>query len=237
MPTIATATKPGSRNANDKDADRVHHGNFASNLEFLSRVRPIRKQAKLLEIGSGTGSMLAHLCEQGYDAVGIEINQDQVDRALAAHPGLPIQLADGGLIPFEDNSFDVVASFDVFEHIPDSDVHLGEVARVLKPGGRYLLQSPNKWTNSIFETIRWKSLTKWREDHCSLHSYFQFKRRFKKHNFDITFVEVPIVTDYFLKKIKLYLGRPGVAAVKVAQPDRWPKPMRTNFYIEATLRG
>jgi len=236
MPTIATTTTPGSRNANDKDAARVHHGNFASNLEFLKRIRPITKPGKLLEIGSGTGGMLAELCEQGYDAVGIEINQDQIDRALEAHPELPISLADGGKIPFDDNSFAVVASFDVFEHIPDSDAHLNEVARVLEPGGRYILQSPNKWTNSIFETIRWKSLTKWRQDHCSLHSHGQFKRRFGRHNFDIRFIEVPIVTDYFLKKIKMYLGKPGVMAVKVAQPDRWPMPMRTNFYIEATLR-
>ena len=48
-----------------------------------------------------------------------------------------------------------------------------EVRRVLKPGGWLLLQTPNKWTNSIFETIRWRSFSKWRVDHCSLHNYWQ----------------------------------------------------------------
>ena len=72
-------------------------------------------------------------------------------------------------------------SFDVFEHIPDSDAHLLEVRRVLKPGGRYLLQTPNKWTNSVFETIRWRSLTAWQEDHCSLHSARELRSRLSTH--------------------------------------------------------
>ena len=77
----------------------------------------------------------------------------------------------------ETEQFDLVLSFDVIEHIPDTERHLLEVRRVLKPGGSYLLQTPNKWTNSIFETIRWRSVSKWRVDHCSLHTYRQLRQR------------------------------------------------------------
>ena len=76
----------------------------------------------------------------------------------------------GDRLGFSDSTFDLVLSFDVFEHIADSDAHLAEVARVLRPGGAYALQTPNKWTNSVFETIRWRSVTAWKADHCSLHS-------------------------------------------------------------------
>ena len=33
-----------------------------------------------------------------------------------------------------------------------------------------LVQTPSKWPNTLFETIRWKSLTRWRDDHCALHT-------------------------------------------------------------------
>jgi len=50
----------------------------------------------------------------------------------AAYPQLSIELGSGDAIPFGDSSFDVVLSFDVLEHIRDSDRHVAEVRRVLK---------------------------------------------------------------------------------------------------------
>jgi SAM-dependent methyltransferase len=144
---------------------------------------------------------------------------------------------DGPLLPFADASFDVVLSFDVFEHIPDSDAHLREVSRVLKPGGRYLLQTPNKWTNTVFETIRWRSFTSWRHDHCALHSYSQLQRRFERNGFDVRFADIPVVTAFFRRKLRHYLGAIAPLALAVGNPDRLPLPMRTNFYLVASKRA
>ena len=95
-----------------------------------------------------------------------------LDEGRRLYGPLPIDPVEGTALPYPAATFDILISFDVFEHIPDSDAHLREVRRVLRPGGggggRYLLQTPNKWTNSVFETIRWRSLTAWRQDHCSL---------------------------------------------------------------------
>lgn len=52
---------------------------------------------------------------------------------------------DGGKFPFEDNSFDAALATEVLEHVFNPDQFLGEINRVLKPGGRLLLTCPFVW--------------------------------------------------------------------------------------------
>lgn len=216
---------------------RDDFGNYEANFHFLRTTGALVPGNRVLEIGSGKGRMLLELQRQGLQIRGVENNPWMIAEGRRLHGELPITLVTGHELPFEDGAFDIVLSFDVFEHIPDSDAHLGEVWRVLGPGGRYLLQTPNKWTNSVFETIRWKSLTAWKKDHCALHSYAQARRRFAAHGFDVRFHDVPVVTEFFRKKVRRYLGPAGVAALTVVNPDRLPMPLRTNFYIEAVRRA
>ena len=215
---------------------RDDYGNFDANLRFLREADALVPGARVLEIGTGKGRMLQELYRLGLKVSGVENNPWMLEESRRLHGDLPIQKVDGYGLPFADNSFDLVLSFDVFEHIKESDAHLTEVRRVLVPQGRYLLQTPNKWTNSVFETIRWRSFTAWRKDHCALHSYSQVRRRFAKHGFDVRFHEIPVVTEFFKKKVRRYLGGAGVAALAVVNPDKLPMPLRTNFYIEARLR-
>ena len=63
--------------------------------------------------------------------------------------------------------------------------------RVLRPGGRYLVQTPNKWPNAVFETIRWRSSTRWRDDHCSLHTPGKLRRRLEAHGFVVPLLRRP----------------------------------------------
>lgn len=216
---------------------RDDYGNFDANMRFLEGAGVLTAGTRVLEIGTGKGRMLRELLRLGLEVRGIENNPWMVDESRRLHGDLPVTLVSGHLLPFPDRSFDVVVSFDVFEHIAESDAHLGEVRRVLAPGGRYLLQTPNKWTNSVFETIRWRSFTAWRKDHCALHSYAQAQRRFSRNGFEIRFHDVPVVTEFFKKKVRRYLGAAGVLALKVVNPDRLPMPLRTNFYIEAVKRA
>ena len=212
---------------------RDNFGNFEANIKFLNETKIITKDLKILEIGSGKGHLLNYFHRKGYDITGIEINESLIDESQKMHGKLHLVSVKSEILPFLDNSFDVVISFDVFEHIPNSERHLKEVNRVLRDGGCYLLQTPNKLTNVVFETIRWKSLTKWKEDHCALHNYWEIKKRFEKNGFDITFYDIPIVTQFFKQKIHHYIGNLGLAILKVINPDRLPRFLKTNFYIEA----
>jgi ubiquinone/menaquinone biosynthesis C-methylase UbiE len=97
-----------------------------------------------LELGCGTGFFLLNLMQAGIakDGFVTDISPGMVQVALrnAAGLGLPVQgrIADAESIPYEDNSFDLVVGHAVLHHIPDVELSLREVLRVLKPGGRFV---------------------------------------------------------------------------------------------------
>jgi SAM-dependent methyltransferase len=217
-------------------SDSNQFGNLEANLRFLRESGLLGLGVRVLEIGSGRGVLLKTLRDRGVNVIGIEPSGTLSTEARRLHGALPIARMSGTSLGFPDHAFDVVISFDVFEHINDSDAHIMEVRRVLRPGGAYALQTPNKWTNSVFETIRWRSFTRWKADHCALHSYTELKRRFDRHGFDVSFGHVPVVNDFYRQKLRRYLGGGSQILLAVAQPDRWPMPLKTNFFVVARHR-
>jgi SAM-dependent methyltransferase len=124
---------------------------IARRLQEIARGRPIA----VLDLGCGNGAVLGHLLEYGYDlygydlAVGVLENQESRVRrgALLPHFGdqyaSHIKVTDSQrVIPFEDDSFDVVYANQVFEHVRFLDQMLSECARVLRPGGTLLANFP-----------------------------------------------------------------------------------------------
>ncbi len=216
---------------------RDDFGPFDSNVQFVEKTGVLSRRAKILEIGCGKGRLLNHFFRQGCDIRGVELNRDYIAASRELFGELPVSAVDSERLPAEDESLDVVMSFDVFEHLPDTDGHLREVHRVLKPGGVYLMQTPNKWTNAVFETFRWKSFTAWKVQHCSLHNFWELRRRCEKHGFSVQFYDIPLVNDFFRFKVEAYLGKIGLLLIRVINPDALPLPMRTNFFIAARKEG
>lgn len=138
-------------------------------------------------------------------------------------------------------SFDLVLSFDVFEHIPDTERHLQEVCRVLRPGGSYAFQTPNILTNVPFEILRTSIRFGVRNimwsfrppQHCALHSFWKLRRRLERSGFRPEFYSIPVVNEFFRSKVRRYAGKAGTVALRLVNPDRWPLPLRTNFFVTA----
>jgi len=117
-----------------------------------ARLRPVDLQGKrVLEIGCGRGGFaawLARLDAGPSEIVAADFSSAAVDkgRSFAAQNGLKNltwKVADIQNLGEGDNEFDTVISFETIEHIPDPPQGVRELARVLKPGGRLYLSTPN----------------------------------------------------------------------------------------------
>jgi ubiquinone/menaquinone biosynthesis C-methylase UbiE len=95
---------------------------------------------RCLDLGCGTGVYVPLLAEQGWAVVGVDLSADQLRVARERVGGLAEALvqADARSLPFEDGSFDAVVAALVHTDIDQYDRALVEVARVLRPGGRFV---------------------------------------------------------------------------------------------------
>lgn len=111
-------------------------------LNLEQRSEPIR----LLEIGTGSGGISHYFAT--HPELTIEVDSVDVCDVRTIHEGYRFQQVDGTRLPFETESFDVVLTNHVIEHVGDVEAqldHLQEVRRVLKHGGTGYLAVPNRW--------------------------------------------------------------------------------------------
>ncbi len=212
-------------------AGKEERGNLQTNLEFLAETNLLKPTDKILEIGCGIGSVVFELSKRGYDIRGTDISREAIAYGLKKYSDINLEVQAAEALPYEDQSFDIALSFDLFEHIAQVDKHVSEVARVLREGGYYLFQTPNKYSNVIFETLSNKSL-KWRRAHPSLHTPGQLRRRMSKHGFKVRFVKMNTINEFTLNKLKNRLGRIS-HIFKHINFCRLPLILQTNLYVLA----
>ncbi|GAI87178.1 unnamed protein product [marine sediment metagenome] len=213
------------------EAGKEQRGNLRTNLDFLKETNLLKPNDRILEIGCGIGSIVSELSGQGYDITGTDISGEAIAYGLKKYGDIKLQVQPAEDLQFEDQTFDVVLSFDLFEHIARVDRHISEVHRVLRKDGLYLLQTPNKYSNMIFETLYHKSL-KWRRAHPSLHTPGQLRQRLSRHEFEVKFVKMNPVNEFTLSKLRKKLG-PFSGIFKHINFRRLPLALQTNLYVVA----
>ena len=96
---------------------------------------------EVLDAGAGQGTMSTRLERLGYEVTSTDVSQAQVE-ALRGRLSGPVAEASVMDLPFEDESFDGAVLGEVLEHVEDDRGALGEVARVLRPGGVLAVSVP-----------------------------------------------------------------------------------------------
>lgn len=103
---------------------------------------------RILEVGPGTGRFSIDLikCSDSYFAADISGKMLRRTREKLSHlqnPNLGMVEASFISLPFPEFTFDALFSVNVLNHVPDADVALTEISRVLKPGGHFLISFVN----------------------------------------------------------------------------------------------
>ena len=130
--------------------ERANAGLHPHILERIAALCP-NPQARILDVGCGTGVMLRKLAASGYcHLTGLDIAPP--GETLDGVRFLACDL-DACTTPFEPGSQDLVVSVEVFEHLENLGSLLADIARVLAPEGRLLMTTPN--VHSIEARLRW----------------------------------------------------------------------------------
>lgn len=169
------------------------------------------KAKKLLDIGTNLGTLPYLLYHRnGFDVTGVECREDAIKKGKIKYAEIADKLFTVGprLVNIEDNCFDIVTMFDVIEHIPGVESYLkNDIFRILRPGGVFIFQTPNARINPIFEAIRTKSFTAYKEYHCSLQTPVSLRHILMESGFvEIKIEKYTIDSEFNRKKLKKYFG-------------------------------
>ena len=111
---------------------------------------------RILDNGAGLGTYLEAIgrANPASVRVGLEIEHERAVAALARADA--IVLGVGEQLPFVDNSFDLILSNEVIEHVTDDRASVAEMARVARPGGRIVIFAPNRWYPVEQHGVYWR---------------------------------------------------------------------------------
>jgi SAM-dependent methyltransferase len=140
---------------------RSHRNRTAANSAayLLPHLRPGQR---LLDVGSGPGTITADLMSIVGDVVALEISDEAAAATRQGAPGVDVRVGDVHALPFAEAGFDVVHAHQVLQHVADPVLALREMARVTRPGGVVAARDSDyasfAWWPLLPELDRWLEL-------------------------------------------------------------------------------
>jgi SAM-dependent methyltransferase len=202
--------------------------------KYADTLRPSRAGERVLDVGCGVGQVIARLTAAGFEAHGVDVSEPNIDRARRISERC--QVYDGRRLPFGDGYFASAGALNVLEHVDEPEAFITELVRVVAPGGKIVLSSPNFFRVLGFRDYhpRMRGLgRKWRNG-CRLREKCrQMRREPAAVRFDRM---TPIVKEPFTPdddaivatnplEMRFFLERAGCVVERVSCTDRyvaWP---------------
>jgi 2-polyprenyl-6-hydroxyphenyl methylase/3-demethylubiquinone-9 3-methyltransferase len=135
----------------------LNHARFGYFREaLLERLRLDPRDMRALDVGCGGGLLAEEFARIGCEVTGVDPSEASLETARAhAKAGrllIDYRQGTGEQLPFDDRTFDIAYCCDVLEHVADVDRVIGEMARVLKPGGVFCYDTINRtWLSWLVE--------------------------------------------------------------------------------------
>lgn len=108
------------------------------------RMARLPNGSRVVDVGCGSGIFTDLLKQQGFRAVGLDLNERLVTIARSSYGDSNFIVGDAEDLPFSSESLEGILLSGVLHHLPDPSRCAGEVGRVLKPGGVFVAFDPNR---------------------------------------------------------------------------------------------
>ena len=204
------------------------------------------REGRILEVGCGTGGLLAAAARQGMAIEGTDIALRWlvVARRRLDDLGIsvPLVAASAERLPYPDASFDAVVADSVLEHLDDPFAAVREIARVLRPGGMMLAWSPNRFALTVDPHVRlwglgwlprrWMpSYVRWRRGgawppRCLATG--EARRMARRAGFEAIVIEPPAIPDQWARSLS-GLHRAAIAGYSTARKFPVTRPILLGF--------
>lgn len=122
------------------DSDEALRKKKANKIISVLKKHADLAQCHLLDIGTGSGHIAQLLGNKCKKVTSVNLNDERV-----VTEGYEFIKVNDVYLPFENDSFDIVVSNQVIEHLPYQDIHINEIYRVLRKGGIAYVATPSKY--------------------------------------------------------------------------------------------
>ncbi len=188
---------------------------------------------RALDAGCGTGRHSRRLAELGCEVVGVDLTPEMLERAIATVPGARFLTGDLLNLPVEDRGFDLVVCGLALSHVADLSTGVGELARVLRPGGHLVIsvlhpfQAHLGWHAPFTGADGTRGFVR---EH--VHNHAAYLAAFRAHGLELCdCLEVTLTADQVRAKrrafshvpdatVEAYAGLPGVLVWDVSRRRR-----------------
>jgi SAM-dependent methyltransferase len=200
---------------------------------FLSLIRareailykPIMKRTKVLDFGCGDGFFAEVVFGKQAIEIGLDVGDSRITTAAREAVYKETRIYDGKKIPFGDDTFDLVVSNCVFEHLPDLEANLSEIWRILKKKGVLeITVMARPWEDYLVGAMllghSYKDWMRRKQIHINLLPAKEWRKKFRDAGFEVI-EEVGYLSKSACKLLDIahYASLPSLISYKLS--GRW----------------
>ena len=193
-------------------------------VKFLEKVDN-KKNKKVLELGSGRGFLTKYLTSLGFNLTGSDFNKHNIKLANEINR-IKLKHIDATKINEKKDSFDIVISCELIEHLPNVEINIKEVRRVLKKDGFYCITTPNRYIERLYNLLTGKVIDKY---HISLQTHKSLRRLLENEGFSVKFIKMRGFTKS--QKEKLGHNECEICGIRINLHVHHEKPKKTHPHL------